>query len=207
MTAVTIGIGTRQDMRQAAEELAGAPLIKVKLDDREITERIRAVRRGAPEARLIVDPNEAWDLDILTGVAPELAELGVEMIEQPLPAHADDDLAVFDSPISLCADEGCHTCSDLPDLNSKYGMINIKLDKTGGLTEAIDLARAAKAAGFKIMVGCMVGTSLAMAPAALLGPFAEFVDLDGPLLLQQDRPNGLYFENGRVYPPGPGLWG
>jgi len=207
LTAVTISIGTPEDMGRSAEERAGAPLIKVKLDDRQVIERMTAVRRGAPEARLIIDPNEAWDLDILHSVTPELAELGVEMIEQPLPAHADDGLTAFDSPITLCADEACHTVTDLPGLTGKYGMVNIKLDKTGGLTEAIDLARAAEAAGFKIMVGCMVGTSLAMAPAALLGSFAEFVDLDGPLLLEQDRSEGLRFDNGRVHPPGPGLWG
>jgi len=207
VTAVTISIGTPDEMGRMAGELAGAPLIKVKLDDRHVIERVTAVRRGAPEARLIIDPNEAWGLDILSGVVPQLAEMGVEMIEQPLPAHADDGLAAFDSPIPLCADEACHTLGDLPGLQGKYGMINVKLDKTGGLTEAIDLARAAESAGFKIMVGCMVGTSLAMAPAALLCSFAEFVDLDGPLLLQQDRPEGLHFENGRIYPPGPGLWG
>lgn len=204
---MTIGIGTPGEMGQAAVALADAPLIKVKLDDRHVIERMQAVRQGAPDARLIVDPNEAWDLDFLAAVVPELAAMGVEMIEQPLPADADGGLAGFDSPITLCADEACHTSTDLPGLVGKYGMINIKLDKTGGLTEAIDLARAAQTAGFKIMVGCMVGTSLAIAPAALLGPFAEFVDLDGPLLLQQDRPEGLHFENGCVYPPNPGLWG
>jgi L-alanine-DL-glutamate epimerase-like enolase superfamily enzyme len=207
LTAQTLSIDTPDAMGAAAAELASAPLLKVKLDAELVLERIRAVRAGAPDARLIADANEAWDIDLLKSVAPEMAELGVEMIEQPLPADADDDLAGYDCPVLLCADESCHTSDDLAALQGLFGMINIKLDKTGGLTEALNLARAAEAAGFKIMVGCMVGTSLAMAPAMMLASFAEFVDLDGPLILKDDREPGLVFDGGSVAPPTAALWG
>ncbi len=166
-----------------------------------------AVRAAAPDARLIADANEAWDMGLLGEVVPALAELGVEMIEQPLPADDDAALDDFDSPVLLCADESVHTSDDLPRLIGRYGMINIKLDKSGGLTEALNLARNAQAARMKMMIGCMVGTSLAMAPAMLLAPFAEYVDLDGPLLLKDDRPDGLVYRDGYVHPPSPALWG
>jgi len=207
VTAQTLSIDTPDAMGAAAAELAAAPLLKVKLDAELVLERMRAVRTGAPDARLIADANEAWDIDLLKSVAPELANLGVEMIEQPLPADNDDDLAGYDCPVLLCADESCHTSDDLTALQGLFGMVNIKLDKTGGLTEALNLARAAQAAGFKIMVGCMVGTSLAMAPAMMLASFAEFVDLDGPLILKDDREPGLIFESGTVAPPTAALWG
>jgi L-alanine-DL-glutamate epimerase-like enolase superfamily enzyme len=207
LTAQTLGIDTPDVMGAAAAELAAAPLLKVKLGADQVLERMRAVRRGAPDARLIADANEAWDIDLLKSVAPELAELGVEMIEQPLPADADGDLAGYDCPVLLCADESCHTSDDLSALQGLFGMVNIKLDKTGGLTEALNLARSAQAAGFKIMIGCMVGTSLAMAPAMMLASFAEFVDLDGPLILKDDREPGLVFDRGTVAPPVPALWG
>lgn len=207
VTAETIGIGAVDDMAEAAGRLKSAPLIKVKLDGEQVLARMRAVRDQAPGARLIIDPNEGWTLDQLREYAPELAALGVEMIEQPVPAASDEGLAEYDPPVPICADEACHTSRDLPALAGKYQMVNIKLDKTGGLTEALKLARQARDAGFTVMIGCMVGTSLAMAPALLLGQFAEFVDLDGPLLLKRDRAEGLTFQGGRVHPPQPGLWG
>ena len=207
VTATTIGIGTIDEMAAQAAELAASPLIKVKLDAVDVMARMEAVRAGAPDARLIIDPNEGWSLDMLADFAPKLARLGVEMIEQPVPAGDDAGLVDYESPVPICADEACHTVVDLPELVGKYQMINIKLDKTGGLTEALFLARAAETIGMKIMVGCMVATSLAMAPAILLGHMAEFLALDGPLLLKDDRPDGLKFENGLIHPPTPALWG
>jgi len=207
LTAQTISIGDAPAMAEAAAAIGSAPLIKVKLDAEDVRGRMQAVRDAAPAARLIVDANEAWDMVQLMDVAPALAELGVEMIEQPLPAGDDAALEGYDSPVLLCADESCHTSEDLPGLIGLYGMINIKLDKTGGLTEALNLARNAEAAGMKMMIGCMVGTSLAMAPAMLLAPFAEYVDLDGPLILKQDRPGGMVYDSGYVHPPSPELWG
>lgn len=207
VTATTIGIGAPGDMGAQARALASSPLIKVKLDDTDVVERLEAVRAEAPTSRLIIDPNEGWSVSALANYAPELVRLGVEMIEQPVPTGNDAGLADFESPIPICADEACHTVADLPGLVGKYQMINIKLDKTGGLTEALFLARAAEQVGMGIMVGCMVATSLAMAPATLLGGFAEFLDLDGPLLLKEDRPDGLTFEDGLIHPPKPELWG
>jgi L-alanine-DL-glutamate epimerase-like enolase superfamily enzyme len=207
LTAQTISIGSAAAMAEAAAEIAMAPLIKIKLDAEDVVTRVAAVREAAPGARLITDANEAWNLDLLKAVAPALTDLGVEMIEQPLPADDDDALAGYRCPVLLCADESCHTSDDIARLGELYGMVNIKLDKTGGLTEALNLARTAEAAGIKMMIGCMVGTSLAMAPAVLLAPFAEYVDLDGPLLLKEDRPDGLLFKDGYVHPPTPKLWG
>ncbi len=207
VTAETIGIGSVDEMAASAVRLKAAPLIKVKLDGGLVLERMRAIHDNAPDARLIIDPNEGWTVDQLKSFAPKLADLGVEMIEQPVPAGADDGLLGYEPPVPICADEACHTLQDLDGLKGKYQMINIKLDKTGGLTEALKLAIAATDAGFGVMIGCMVGTSLAMAPAVLLGAYATIVDLDGPLLLKQDRENGLQFDNGRIYPPEPSLWG
>lgn len=207
VTAETIGLGTIDEMAQAAKRLSKAPLIKVKLDAELITERMQAVHDNAPNARLIIDPNEGWTVDVLKSVAPVLVEMGVEMIEQPVPAGDDEGLRGYAPPVTLCADEACHTKDDLAALVGKYQMVNIKLDKTGGLTEALELAKAAQALGLGIMIGCMVGTSLAMAPATLLARVAEFVDLDGPLLLKKDRAPGLKFEGGMVYPPEAHLWG
>lgn len=207
VTAETLSIGTPDEMAAAAAEKTSAKLIKIKLDSEHVVRRVAAVREAAPDARLIVDPNEGWTIGILRDVAAPLAELGVEMLEQPLPADDDDGLADFDSPIPICADESCHTAEKLHTLAGKYQIVNIKLDKTGGLTSALRLADAAHTAGFGIMVGCMVGTSLAMAPATLIAPFARFVDLDGPLLLKEDRPEGLSFEGGLIHPPEPALWG
>jgi len=207
ITAETIGIGTVAEMAASAARLKTAPLIKIKLDDQLVLERMQAIHMQAPDARLIIDPNEGWTLEQLMAFAPRLAELGVEMIEQPIPAGSDDGLAGYRCPVPLCADESCHTSTDLPGLVGKYHMINIKLDKAGGLTEALKVAKSAASGGFDIMIGCMVGTSLAMAPAVLLAPFATILDLDGPLLLRQDRDNGLSFDNGHIYPPSPQLWG
>jgi L-alanine-DL-glutamate epimerase-like enolase superfamily enzyme len=161
-------------------------------------------RQAAPRARLIVDANESWTLDLLKQVTPELANLEVAMIEQPLPADAA--LAGFASPVPLCADESCHDVADLARLGG-YRVVNVKLDKAGGLTAALALARAAREAGFSVMVGCMVGTSLAMAPAMVLAGLADVLDLDGPLWLASDRASPLRFERGIVYPPDPDLWG
>ena len=207
MTAETIGLGSVQEMATAAKRLSKVPLIKVKLDAELITERMQAIHDNAPNARLIIDPNEGWTFDQLKAVAPALVKMGVEMIEQPLPADDDEGLREYDSPITLCADESCHTKDDLQSLVGKYQMVNIKLDKTGGLTEALELAKSAEIRNLGVMIGCMVGTSLAMAPAMLLASVAEFVDLDGPLLLKKDRELGLKFENGLVHPPKAQLWG
>jgi L-alanine-DL-glutamate epimerase-like enolase superfamily enzyme len=207
VTAYTLSVDTPERMAAAAQAEAQRPLLKVKLTGAGDLDRVRAVRAGAPKATLIVDANEAWTLDHLREYGPSLAELGVALIEQPLPAGQDEALATLPHPVPLCADESCHTSADLSDLVGRYDYVNIKLDKTGGLTEALILLEAARAGGFKIMVGCMVGSSLAMAPALLLAQRAEFVDLDAPLLLARDRQPGLRYEGSIVYPPKPNLWG
>jgi L-alanine-DL-glutamate epimerase-like enolase superfamily enzyme len=206
-TCYTLSLGTPEAMEAAARQASGRPLLKVKLGGAGDPERIAAVRRGAPDARLVVDANEAWTPDTLTAHLAACAAVGVELIEQPLPADDDAALAGFASPIPICADESAHTSAGLGALANRYGAVNIKLDKTGGLTEALAMARAARELGLEIMVGCMVGTSLAMAPATLLAPFARWVDLDGPLLLASDREGGLDYTGGLVHPPAPALWG
>lgn len=205
--AETISIDTPAEMAKAAGLIAHKPLLKVKVGGDLVMERLLAVRDAAPQSKLVVDANEGWTLDQLNDLMPGLAKLNVRMIEQPLKAGEDAGLVQGVYPITLCADESCHGPDGLEDLKVRYGMVNIKLDKTGGLTEAIVLARKAKDLGFKIMVGCMVGTSLGMAPAALLSGFADFVDLDGPLWLADDREHGLLFDGGLVHPPEPALWG
>jgi len=207
VTAETLGIDSPEAMGARAAELAERPLLKVKVDAERVLERMTAVRVSAPTTRLVVDANEAWDIDLLREVAGPLAELDVEMIEQPLPAGDDAALAGFDSPVTLCADESGHGVDDLAGLAGRYRMLNIKLDKTGGLTAALDFAAAARAAGLEIMVGCMVGTSLAMAPALLLAADAKVVDLDGPVWMAEDREAPLVFNNGVIQPPPPELWG
>lgn len=208
VTAYTLGIDEPDAMRAAAARHVGRPLLKVKLDGERVAERVAAVREGAPGARIIVDANEAWSAETLRYRLPELAELGVELVEQPLPAGADAALAGIERAVPVAADESCHTRADLPGLAGRYDVVNVKLDKTGGLTEALALRDAARAAGFGIMVGCMLATSLAMAPALLVAQGARFVDLDGPLLLARDREPGLdYRPDGRVAPPPRGLWG
>ena len=206
-TAYTLSLDTVENMAAAARANADRSLLKLKLSGPGDLDRVRAVHANAPHARLIVDANEAWTPEIYTALAPQLAPLGVELIEQPLPAGADGPLAGLARPVPVCADESCHNTAGLAHIVGKYDAVNIKLDKTGGLTEAIRLAAAAKAAGLDIMVGCMVATSLAMAPALLLAADARWVDLDGPLLLARDREHGLAYEGSRVQPPDPALWG
>ena len=207
VTAVTLSLDTSENMGKAAARHAHLPLLKLKVTGEGDAERIRAVRENAPRARLIVDANEGWTPPMLDELLPALAALGVEMVEQPLPAADDAALAGRRLSLAVCADESCHTRADLPRLEGRYPMVNIKLDKTGGLTEALALSGEAQAMGFRIMVGSMVGTSLAMAPAALLAGFAEYVDLDGPLLLARDRTPGLVYDGAVMAPPEPALWG
>jgi L-alanine-DL-glutamate epimerase-like enolase superfamily enzyme len=207
MTAETIALASPEEMATEAARLADRPCLKLKIAADGIVERVAAVRRAAPLARLIVDANEAWTAGILRDVLPALAELGVTMIEQPLPAGADAALRDLTSPIPICADEACHTRADLSRLAAGYSIINVKLDKAGGLGEALALIEAARRRGLGVMVGCIVATSLAMAPALLLAGLADVVDLDGPLWLATDRAPSLTFERGFVYPPAAGLWG
>jgi L-alanine-DL-glutamate epimerase-like enolase superfamily enzyme len=207
VTAYTLSLAEPEAMGRAAAEHAARPLLKLKLTGEGDLERVRAVRSAAPASRLIVDANEGWSAEHFERYALALAELGVALIEQPLPAGHDDALAELPHPVPVCADESCHTSEDVDALVGKYDVINVKLDKTGGLTEALSLVRAARAKGFRLMVGCMVGTSLAMAPACFLAQDAEFVDLDAPLLLAKDRQPGLRYDGSTVYPPKPALWG
>jgi L-Ala-D/L-Glu epimerase len=206
-TAYTLSVGPPEDMFEAAKRASARPLLKVKLAGPGDAERLAAVRAGAPKARLVVDANEAWTEADLAENIGACARAGVALIEQPLPAGADEALKSVAHAIPICADESAHERSGLAALKDRYGAVNIKLDKAGGLTEALAMAREAQALGLTIMVGCMVATSLAMAPAALLGQFAAFVDLDGPLLLERDREPALRYEGSTLYPPQPELWG
>ena len=206
-TAMTVVIDTPQAMAKAAASIADAGLIKIKVDADEPIARIEAVRRAAPAARLIVDPNESWTIDTLRETQDALVRLKVDLLEQPLPADADEALRGFVSRIPICADESCHTSSDLSSLLGRYQAINIKLDKTGGLTEAWRLLRAASAEGFIVMVGCMVCSSLGIASALEIAREAEFIDLDGPLWLANDYPDGVRLQGVRLMPPSPGFWG
>ena len=194
-------------MGDAAAEVAHRPLLKVKLGTPDDAARIAAVRASAPNSQLIVDANEGWLADNLAANFAACADAGVILIEQPLPSSDDHALAGIERPVPVCADESLHDRASLAKLAGHYDAINIKLDKAGGLTEAIALARDARAQGFDLMIGCMVGTSLAMAPALLLAAQAKFIDLDGPLLLAGDRQPGLQYEESLVYPPEPVLWG
>lgn len=207
VTAFTLSLDTVDNMAAKAAENAERPLLKLKLAGPDDLDRVAAVRRKAPAARIIVDANEAWTVAQYTALAPRLLALGVEMIEQPLPAGDDAALAGIERPVPVCADESCHDTATLADLKGRYDMINIKLDKTGGLTEALKLKAAAEAEGYGIMVGCMLATSLAMAPGVLLAQGAPVVDLDGPLLLAEDRQPALKIEGSLVYPPATALWG
>jgi L-alanine-DL-glutamate epimerase-like enolase superfamily enzyme len=206
--ASTLSLDAPSAMAAAAADAVGggASLLKLKVGADAVLERVGAVRAAAPEARLIVDANEGWSFALLERLAEPLQALGVEMIEQPLPAGADGVLAGFASAVVLCADESLHGERDLERMDG-YGMVNVKLDKTGGLTAALPLAAAARARGLAVMVGCMVSTSLAMAPATLLGEGAAIVDLDGPLWLARDREPALRYERGLVHPPEPEVWG
>ncbi len=208
ITAYTLSLDTPEKMQTQAAENAFRPLLKTKLGGGpEDVARIEAVRKGAPEARIIVDANEGWTPELYETLAPVLVRLGVEMVEQPFPAGDDDALLTLDRVLPVCADESCHDRDSLPALKGKYDMINIKLDKTGGLTEAIALLQAGRDAGYQVMVGCMVGSSLAMAPATLVAQGVAVTDLDGPLLLAEDRDTPLKFDEQGVYPPKAALWG
>ena len=207
LTAYTLSLDSPAAMAAAAEREAGRPLLKLKLGKPGDAERLRAVRRAAPEARLIVDANEGWQAGELPQLLRLCADLGVELIEQPLPAADDDALRGVEREVPLCADKSAHGRHDLGALQGKYDAINIKLDKTGGLSEALALKETAGSLGFDIMVGCMLSTSLAMAPAVLAAQGAKFVDLDGPLLLGRDREPPIGYADGRIYPAPPALWG
>jgi L-Ala-D/L-Glu epimerase / N-acetyl-D-glutamate racemase len=207
ITAYTISLGSPAVMAEATAKAAHRPLLKIKLGGDGDTERIAAVRNAAPDSELIVDANEAWTPSDLERHLAACAEAGVTLVEQPLPAGWDDMLGRIRRPVKVCADESAHDRRSLEELRGRYDAVNIKLDKTGGVTEALAMADAAKALGFDIMIGCMVATSLAMAPAMLLAPTARFVDLDGPLLLASDRDNGLRYDGSLVHPPEPSLCG
>jgi len=208
ITAYTLSLGAPDAMRAQAAENAHRPLLKTKLGGGEAdVARIEAVRQGAPKARIIVDANEGWTADLYQTLAPVLVRLGIEMVEQPLPADEDEALRDLERVLPVCADESCHDRASLAGLKGKYDMVNIKLDKTGGLTEALALRNAALEQGYSVMVGCMVGSSLAMAPATILAQGAAVVDLDGPLLLAQDRAAPLEFDDSGVHPPQAALWG
>jgi L-alanine-DL-glutamate epimerase-like enolase superfamily enzyme len=207
VTAYTISLDTPEAMAAAAARSAGRPLLKVKLGRPGDPERVRAVRAAAPRAELIVDANEGWTADNLADNLAACAGVGVTLVEQPLPADADAALARIHRPIAVCADESVHDRASLARLSGKYDAINLKLDKAGGLTEALALSAEAQRLGFALMVGCMISTSLSIAPALLLAATARVVDLDGALLLARDRPHGLRYDHDRVHPASPDLWG
>ena len=207
ITAYTLSLASPEDMRKQAEENAHRPLLKIKLGTADDMPRLEAVRAGAPNSKIIVDANEGWSAEVYSDLAPHLVRLGVALVEQPLPAGEDDALIGMDRPVPVCADESCHDRTSLPKLKGKYDVVNIKLDKTGGLTEALKLRDAALAEGYEVMVGCMVGSSLAMAPATLVAQGAVVTDLDGPLLLAEDRDTPLNFDDAGVHPPEAALWG
>jgi L-alanine-DL-glutamate epimerase-like enolase superfamily enzyme len=207
-TVYTLGVDEPAIMGERARENSDRPRLKLKMTgDGADLERVRNIHKNAPNARLVVDANEGWSIEQYLEYAPQFKDLGVEMIEQPLPSTYDEQLRGVERPIPVCADESCHDSATLPALVGKYDMINIKLDKTGGLTEALNLRDAALKQGLSIMVGCMIGTSLAMAPGILVAQEAAMVDLDGPLLLAEDRAPGLSFTGSIIHPPEPRLWG
>ena len=206
-TACTLSLDTPDAMRAAAARNADRPLLKLKLGGSGDVDRVAAAREGAPRARIIVDANEGWTPEEYADLAPQLARLGVAMIEQPLRAGEDEAMAELDRPVPVCADEACHDRATLDALAGRYDVINIKLDKTGGLTEALALREEARARGFDVMVGCMIATSLSMAPAVLVADGADFVDLDGPLWLAEDRAPALRYDRAHVHPPTAPLWG
>ena len=207
-TDFTISVDTPAAMHSQALEYRGWPIMKVKLGGEAVDlERMAAVREALPSARFTIDANESWSFEHLVAMAPQFSQLGVVLIEQPLPAGKDEGLKDYSGPIPICADESCHTRDSLPNVLGLYDFVNIKLDKTGGLTEALLLADAARKKGLRLMTGCMTGTSLAMAPATLVGSLSEFVDLDGGLMLKNDRQPAMTCEYGRLQLPDPGLWG
>jgi L-alanine-DL-glutamate epimerase-like enolase superfamily enzyme len=207
-TAYTLSLGEPEEMAERARAVADRPLLKVKLGGGKGDDaRIRAVREAAPDATLIVDANEGWSENDLLINLSACADAGVALVEQPLPSRRDGVLATISHPVPVCADESAHTSADMATLAARYDAVNIKLDKAGGLTEALDMVKAARAHDLKVMVGCMLATSLAMAPAVYAAQGADFVDLDGPLLLAKDREPGLLYEGSLVHPPDPALWG
>src|SRR4051794_15383944 len=207
-TAFTISLNPPEMMASDAQQRAHSPILKLKLGgDANDVARVEAVRQRAPSTRLLIDANEAWTPEHYRAVVPELVRLGVDLIEQPFPAENDAILEQLEHPIPVCADESCHTTADLPRLRNLYQAVNVKLDKTGGLTEALRLTDAARQQGFKILFGCMVCTSLGIAPARVLVRQTDYVDLDGPLLLSKDRENGLTYDNGKLGLPSAELWG
>ncbi|MCP4823854.1 MAG: dipeptide epimerase [Shimia sp.] len=207
ITAYTLSLAEPAEMQAQAAKNAHRPLLKIKLGTPDDMARLEAVRAGAPKSTIIVDANEGWTAEVYADLAPHLVRLGVALVEQPLPAGNDDALIGMERPVPVCADESAHDCSTLSKLKGKYDVVNIKLDKTGGLTEALRLRQAALAEGYKVMVGCMVGSSLAMAPATLVAQGAMVTDLDGPLLLAEDRKVPLTFDEDGVHPPSAALWG
>ncbi len=207
ITAFTLSLDAPVAMAEAAAKAGARPLLKLKLGSDGDAERLRLIRKAAPQSRLIIDANEGWTAENLVPMLAVCAEVGVELVEQPLPSSDDEALRGLGRGVAICADESAHDVAGLDQLIGKYDAINIKLDKTGGLTRALALARAAKARGMGIMAGCMLSTSLAMAPAMLVAQFAEFVDLDGPLLLQRDRQPGIAYDGSIMAPPPRDLWG
>lgn len=207
ITAYTLSLDTPEAMRAQAAKNAHRPLLKIKLGTPDDMPRLEAVRAGAPATKIIVDANEGWTAEVYSDLAPHLVRMGVALVEQPLPAGSDDMLAEIARPLPVCADEACHDRASLAHLGGKYDVVNIKLDKTGGLTEALALRDAARTEGYGLMVGCMVGSSLAMAPAVIVAQGADYVDLDGPLLLAEDRSAPLTYDGAGVHAPEPELWG
>ena len=207
VSAITLGIDTPEAMAEAATRHSAAPLLKVKVDSDDPAARIRAVRAAAPAAALIVDPNESWDRPLVEAMQEVLLEAEVDLVEQPVPAGSDSWLEGFRPSVPICADEAVHTAADLDTVARRYQAVNVKLDKAGGLTAALDLARAARARGLALMTGCMISSSLSIAPAFHLAAFSDFVDLDGPLWLREDRPGGVRDEGGMLVPPEAGFWG
>ncbi|WP_241127574.1 N-acetyl-D-Glu racemase DgcA [Novosphingobium terrae] len=206
-TALTVTLDTPGAMAAQARALGKATLIKIKVDDTAPLEQIHAVRQAAPEARLIVDPNEAWSPALLADALPELADLRVDLLEQPIPAAQSEALATITPLVPICADEACHTSADLPALVGRYQFVNIKLDKAGGLTEALSMLSAARAMGFGVMTGCMTASSLSIAPAMLIGAQSDFCDLDGAMLMVEDRPGAMPLRDGQLWPAAKGFWG
>jgi L-alanine-DL-glutamate epimerase-like enolase superfamily enzyme len=207
VSALTIGIDTPEAMAAAAAEIADAPLLKVKVNAEDPATRLRAVRAGAPEAKMIVDPNESWDEALVRDMQDLLVELRVDLLEQPVPAAEDGWLEGFTPRVPICADESLHVADDLERIARCYQVVNVKLDKTGGLTEALELAKAARARGMGLMTGCMISSSLSIAPALHIARMSDFVDLDGPIWLKEDREGGVRDDHGYMLPPAPGFWG
>ena len=207
VTALTIGIDTPAAMAAAARAAGDVPLLKVKVDAEDPEARIRAVRAAAPGAALIVDPNESWDRALVEAIQDVLVATNVALLEQPVPAGDDEWLDGYSPAVPICADEAVHVAADLDVVARRYQAVNVKLDKSGGLTAALDVAREARAMGLGMMTGCMICSSLSIAPALHLAAMSDFADLDGPLWLREDRPGGIRQEGGLIHPPAKGFWG